>query len=234
MTAAPAKFRFDLDLGHQRRAQFGGHRKRASPRWLPTPGPKVASDGIAEGQRSAAVKAAAHRPGRRKARRPHRGAQRRARRSPPPHTVADALGLAASIGRKLASHLLAAEPVAEIEALITECLASLDAVPHLVIRCNPEVADTVREIASARIANSGFAGRLVVIGDPDMQPGRRQASNGPMAASCATAPTLEPKSTDRIAHYVAARRGHGDKSRINAMINELRRRRPRGNGGAGP
>lgn len=82
--------------------------------------------------------------------------------------VLDAIGLAAAVGRKLAHHALAAHPTRELEALIAECLASLENVPHLVVRCHPELADAVRDIAVARIESSGFGGRLVVLGEPEM------------------------------------------------------------------
>src|SRR5690606_25416781 len=72
-----------------------------------------------------------------------------------------AIELAAGIGRKLALHLVARHPTAELEALIAECLPSLTGVPHLVIRCNPDLADAIRDSATAMIASSGFAGRLV-------------------------------------------------------------------------
>lgn len=79
--------------------------------------------------------------------------------------------LAASIGRKLALHLLARYPTVEIEALIGECMQSLDGVPHLVIRCHPDIADAIRDLAGAHMQTSGFAGRLVVMGDPDIRLG---------------------------------------------------------------
>ena len=60
------------------------------------------------------------------------------------------------------------QPVAELETLIAECLTSIESAPHLVIRCHPDLADTVRAATEARIATSGFTGRLVVIGDPEV------------------------------------------------------------------
>jgi len=83
----------------------------------------------------------------------------------------EAIDLAAMVGRKLAAHLIARYPVAEIEALIAECLASLDGVPHLVIRCHPDIADAIRETATAHMATSGFSGRLIVMGDPEQRLG---------------------------------------------------------------
>ena len=83
----------------------------------------------------------------------------------------DAIDLAAAIARKLAGHLIARHPVAEIEALVADCMSSLDGVPHLVIRCAPDLADAVRDMAMAQTAQAGFTGRLVIMGDPEQQTG---------------------------------------------------------------
>lgn len=83
----------------------------------------------------------------------------------------EAIELAASIGRKLALHLLARYPTTELDALIAECMQSLSGVPHLVIRCHPDIADGIRDIATGHMHTSGFSGRLVVMGDPDLRLG---------------------------------------------------------------
>ncbi|WP_108459667.1 hypothetical protein [Devosia naphthalenivorans] len=83
----------------------------------------------------------------------------------------EAIEMAASIGRKLALHLLARHPTVELEALIAECMQSLGGVPHLVVRCNPAIADEIRDIATAHMHTSGFSGRLIVMGDPDVRLG---------------------------------------------------------------
>jgi flagellar assembly protein FliH len=83
----------------------------------------------------------------------------------------DSIELAASIGRKLALHLLARYPTVELDALIGECMQSLHGVPHLVVRCHPDIADGIRDIATAHMQSSGFSGRLVVMGDPDQRLG---------------------------------------------------------------
>ena len=83
----------------------------------------------------------------------------------------EAIALAASVGRKLALHLLARYPTAELDTLIAECMQSLGSVPHLVVRCHPSIADGIRDIATAHMQTSGFSGRLVVMGDPDLRLG---------------------------------------------------------------
>ena len=127
-------------------------------------------------------------------------------------TLADAVALSVSIARKLAGALMAAQPTAEIEALITECLASLEGVPHLVIRCSAELADPVREIAQARIATSGFSGRLVVMGDPEigLGDGRIEWVDGGLVRDMAS---LSDQIDSRIAAFLAARGINPDAAR---------------------
>jgi len=116
----------------------------------------------------------------------------------------EAVNLAAAIGRKLAAHLLARYPVAEIEALIAECMASLEGVPHLVIRCHPDIADAVREVATAHMATSGFSGRLIVMGDPDQRlgDGRLEWVDGGLVRDINT---ISHEIDQRISAYLAAR-----------------------------
>ncbi len=118
----------------------------------------------------------------------------------------EAVELAASIGRKLALHLLARYPTVELEALIAECMQNLAGVPHLVVRCHPSIADGVRDIATAHMQTSGFAGRLVVMGDPDQRlgDGRLEWVDGGLVRDIgAVAKDIDNK----ISIYLAARSG---------------------------
>ncbi|WP_338720847.1 FliH/SctL family protein [Devosia sp. XK-2] len=115
-----------------------------------------------------------------------------------------AVELALSIGRKLALHLVARFPLTELEALIAECLPSLNGVPHLVVRCHPDLADAIRDMATAQMTHSGFAGRLVVMGDPDIRigDGRLEWVDGGLVRDIAdTAAQIDRQ----IATYLAAR-----------------------------
>lgn len=115
-----------------------------------------------------------------------------------------AVGLAVSVGRKLAAHLIGREPTAELEALIAECMPSLSGVPHLVIRCHPDLADQIRDIASAQIAGSGYAGRLVVMGEPDIRlgDGRLEWVDGGLIRD---SHQLDTEINETIAAYLAAK-----------------------------
>jgi flagellar assembly protein FliH len=203
--SAPAKFRFDLDLGH-RQERNAVMTESAIATLVANARNEGRLEGIAEGERSAAAKAAQTLAKAANALADHTAAMNAALDDNRHATLSDAVSLAATIGRKLARHLIARQPTAEIEALVAECLASLDAVPHLVIRCNPELADAVRELAVGRIANSGFAGRLVVLGDPEIGMGdaRIEWADGGVVRDSAT---LEADIDQRITQFIAAHGG---------------------------
>lgn len=205
MSAAPAKFRFDLDLGH-RQERNSVMTESAIAALITNARNEGHREGLAEGERTAAVKAAQTIAKAANNLADHSAALNAALDDHRQATLTEAVSLAAAIGRKLAHHLLQREPTAEIEALLTECLASLDAVPHLVIRCNAELADAVRELATNRIATSGFAGRLVVLGDPDlaMSDSRLEWADGGIVRDTAA---LEAEIDQRIAQYLAAKGG---------------------------
>lgn len=170
MAAAPMKFTFDLDL-ERRREKSAVVSESTMGTMLAAAREEGFREGRQQGERSATAES-----GRRLAvaveallaRVIETAASLDSARQ---ENLAEAVHLAAAVGRKLAGALIAREPTAEIDALIADSLSSLDAVPHLVIRCAPELADVVRDIASARIATSGFSGRLVVLGDPEIGSG---------------------------------------------------------------
>ncbi len=74
----------------------------------------------------------------------------------------DAVAAAVLAARKLAAHLIAGAPLAEIEALLGDCLAPLRQQPHLVVRLSPDDADALRDRVADLADRHGFAGRLVV------------------------------------------------------------------------
>ncbi|WP_417584445.1 hypothetical protein [Pelagibacterium sp.] len=114
------------------------------------------------------------------------------------------VGLAGSVGRKLAAHLIAREPQTELAALLSECMASLEAAPHLVIRCHPGLCDAIKAIAEERMKMSGFAGRLIVMGDPEisMGDGRLEWADGGLVRDINS---ISSEINTRISAYLAAR-----------------------------
>lgn len=207
MSAAPAKFRFDLDLGH-RQERNSVLTDSAIAALISAARAEGHAEGFVEGERSASAEAARRLASAAQAVADHTAALSASLDDSRHQTLTDAVGLAATIGRKLAGHLLAAQPMGEIEALIAESLASLDAVPHLVIHCAPEIADAVREMALARIAMSGFSGRLIVMGEPDMKPGDTKLEwvDGGVARDRSG---IEAEIDQRISNFLAARANAG-------------------------
>jgi flagellar assembly protein FliH len=118
----------------------------------------------------------------------------------------EAVGLARSVGHKLAGHLISQHPTAELEALIAECMPSLSGVPHLVIRCHPDLADQIRDIATSQVASSGYSGRLVIMGEPDFRlgDGRLEWVDGGLVRDSAL---LEAQIDKTISDYLTARLG---------------------------
>lgn len=82
-----------------------------------------------------------------------------------------AVDLALVAARRLAARLIEREPLAEIRALLAECLGPLRKAPHLVVRLaaadaaalEPEVARIARE--------TGFEGRIVILGEDEITRG---------------------------------------------------------------
>ena len=206
MTAAPARFTFDLDLARS------GDRGLVSAGRLATAQQEARSIGYAEGfsdgEGSAAAAAAQHLAAAAEAIAAQAAMLLAA--ADENHVVlrAEAVALATATAKKLAAHLVAAEPAAELEALLAECLSTLDAVPHLVIRCAPELADAVKETATAAMATSSFAGRLVVMGDPDQHLGncRLEWVDGGLVRDV---DAISAEIDARISAYLAAHGGTG-------------------------
>lgn len=170
--AQAARFTFDLDLGQRPTI--------ASPIRATVPEDLVAqliaqaredayAEGVAQGEQNATAMAAQTLAAAAGTLATHTAEMAAAFDDASAQNRREAVDLAASIGRKLALHLLARHPTAELDALIAECMASLNGVPHLVVRCHPDIADAIRDIATAHIQTSGFSGRLVVMGDPDQR-----------------------------------------------------------------
>jgi flagellar assembly protein FliH len=203
MTAAPSKFTFDLDLGH-RQERNSLVTETAMAELLAAARAEGIAAGRAEGERSATANAAKAQTAAAEALGARVAAMAAGMDDARKQTIAEAVGLSLSIARKLAGGLIAREPTGEIEQLIGECMATLDGVPHLVIRCDPQLADAVRDIATGKMTTSGFAGRLVVLGDPDVAIGdaRIEWADGGVVRDIRK---LSAEIDMKIAQYFAAR-----------------------------
>ena len=167
MAAQPVRFTFDVDMGSRSGERKSSLSDTALADLLAEARREGHAAGLAEGERTAVARAEKQVATSAEALAGKVAAMAATIDDARKQSVAEAVNLALSIARKLAGRMIAAQPTAEIEALIAECLQSLEGVPHLVIRCEPMLADRVRDLATSKISHSGFTGRLVVLGDPD-------------------------------------------------------------------
>jgi flagellar assembly protein FliH len=84
---------------------------------------------------------------------------------------ADAARLALAIAGKLAPELVARQPLAEIEAMIVECLAQLPTEPRVVVRVAEGLVDALSGRIDDLVRRVGFSGAVVLLGEPTMAPG---------------------------------------------------------------
>jgi flagellar assembly protein FliH len=168
MSAQPVRFTFDVDMGSRSSEQKSSLSDNALAELLAEARREAHAAGLAEGERTAAARAEKQVATAAEALAGKVAAMAATIDDAKKQSVAEAVNLALSIARKLAGRMIAAQPTAEIEALIADCLQSLEGVPHLVIRCEPMLADRVRDIATGKMTHSGFTGRLIVLGDPDI------------------------------------------------------------------
>ncbi|MBL8594170.1 MAG: hypothetical protein JNK01_15915 [Devosia sp.] len=203
MSAAPAKFTFDLDLG-RRQERNSLVTETAMASLLEEARREGREAGLAEGERTAVAKAAKAEAAAAESLAVRVAAMAASMDDAKKQAIADGVELSLSIARKLAGGLIAREPTVEIEQLVAECMATLDGVPHLVIRCEPALADAVRDIATSRMTTSGFTGRLVVLGDPDIAIGdaRIEWADGGVVRDIRK---LSAEIDAKIASYFAAR-----------------------------
>ena len=80
----------------------------------------------------------------------------------------EAVGLALTLARKLAGEALDANPLGPIAEAAKEAFRHLSAVPHLAVRVNEALVEEVDALLARMARERGFAGRIVVVGEPDI------------------------------------------------------------------
>ena len=116
----------------------------------------------------------------------------------------EAVQVAVAVGAKLAPELIAREPFAEVSALATECFRHLVKTPHVSVRIGIELYDEAKERLEDIARTRGFEGRLVVLPDPELQPGDCRiewADGGLIRERAAALASID----ETVARYVAAR-----------------------------
>ncbi len=90
----------------------------------------------------------------------------------------EAVDVAVAVARKLCSELIAGEPLAEITGLVRDCFSHLVSTPHLVVRINNSLYEATRERIERLAKQSGFEGRLVILGGAGYRDRRLQDRMG--------------------------------------------------------
>ncbi|AMJ60920.1 FliH/SctL family protein [Bosea sp. PAMC 26642] len=76
--------------------------------------------------------------------------------------------VAIAAAQGLARAALAEKPLAEIERVVRECLSHARLAPHLLVRVHEGSIEAVEGLIKRLAHENGFAGRLVVLGDPEI------------------------------------------------------------------
>lgn len=120
----------------------------------------------------------------------------------------EAVDVAVAVARKLCSELIAAEPLTEITALVSDCFRHLVSTPHLVVRINDQLYDIAREQIERMARQNGFAGQLVILAEPDIETGdcRIEWADGGVVLERAA---IDAKIDELVRRYVASRNPTG-------------------------
>jgi flagellar assembly protein FliH len=121
----------------------------------------------------------------------------------------EAVDVAVAVARKLCSELIAAEPLAEITALVCESFRHLVSAPHLVVRINDQLYDTARGQIERMANQSGFAGQLVILAEPDIETGdcRIEWADGGIVLERTA---IDAKINELARGYITSRKSNGN------------------------
>jgi flagellar assembly protein FliH len=116
----------------------------------------------------------------------------------------EAVDVAVAVARKLCSELIAREPLGEVTALVSDCFAQLVSTPHLVVRINDTLYEAAHERIERLAKQGGFAGRLVILAEPEIESGdcRIEWADGGVVLERAA---IEAKINELVGRYIASR-----------------------------
>ena len=122
----------------------------------------------------------------------------------------EAVDVAVAIARKLCNELIAAEPLSEVMALVSDCFKHLVATPHLVVRINEQLYEEAHTRIERLAKQSGFQGRLVVLAEPDIVNGdcRIEWADGGVVLERTA---IEAKISELVGRYMASRHHAGQR-----------------------
>jgi len=116
----------------------------------------------------------------------------------------EAIDVAIAVARKLCNELMAAEPLTEITALVSDCFRHLTSTPHIVVRINDALYDSARQKIEELAKRNGFEGRLVILAEPDIATGdcKIEWADGGVTLDRAS---IEAKISELVGRYIASR-----------------------------
>jgi flagellar assembly protein FliH len=116
----------------------------------------------------------------------------------------EAVDVAVAVARKLCSELIAREPLGEVTALVSDCFAQLVSTPHLVVRINDTLYEAAHEQIDRLAKQTGFAGRLVILAEPEIETGdcRLEWADGGVVLERAA---IEARIGELVGRYIASR-----------------------------
>ena len=116
----------------------------------------------------------------------------------------EAVDVAVAVARKLCSELISGEPLVEISRLVSDCFSHLVSTPHLVVRINDSLYEAAHERIERLAKQSGFAGRLVILAEPEIANGdcRIEWADGGVVLERAA---IEAKINELVGRYMASR-----------------------------
>jgi flagellar assembly protein FliH len=121
----------------------------------------------------------------------------------------EAVDVAVAVARKLCGELIAAEPLGEIMGLVRDCFSHLVATPHLVVRINDSLYEAAHERIERLAKQCGFAGRLVILAEPDVATGdcKIEWADGGVVLERAA---IETRINELVGRYIASRNQAAD------------------------
>lgn len=170
MTAAPqTKFSFDTVFGEDGEIVRAAPRQRPKTSFTPDEVEAIRQDAFAQGAQNAdaaanaALASALHTAA-------AYAAELLKRQDEALAAVrAEASAIAMAAARRAATHALARAPLGEIEAVLSEALHAYHGEPRLVAKVNPSLTAALQTRLPHLIEAEGFAGRVVVAGDPGLR-----------------------------------------------------------------
>jgi flagellar assembly protein FliH len=170
MSAAPqTKFSFDTVFGEDGEIVRATPRQRAKTSFTPEEVEAIRQEAFAQGAQNAEAAANAAVAAALKTATAH-AAELLARQDAALANIrAEASALAMAAARRAAHYALARAPLGEIEAVLSEALHAYHGEPRLVAKVNPSLAAGLQARLPHLIDAEGYAGRVVVAGDPSLR-----------------------------------------------------------------